>query len=289
MPTIFRHRVDIGALTANLGLVDGVQLGVDILDGWRSTPQVDAQLNPRGAADGAYGSPKWTSQERYLTVGGWYNAFGDNLAAEKMHDRIVNAFSTSEFNLSRWEAVPKSLEVRHYGQVEFFDEMEDASRWIATVVAPYPFKVSLDSVSLQTYGYQGGEFYRTYPRIYSDPYPNRTYQQVAGASATNPMVFNNVGTAPSLPTIDIHGPLEAGSWFLVNETTGEQMWAYTSLRDGQVLSIDTRRMKAMQDGYDVSHLVFGDWFGLVPGENTIRLYGATEAYAEIREARSAWK
>lgn len=289
MPTIFRHRVDIGDLTANNGPVDGAQLGIDILDGWRSTPEVSPQLNPRGAADGAYGSPKWPSQERYLTVGGWYNAFGDLAAAERISDRIVNAFSTSDFLLTRWEATPKSLTVRHYGQVVFFDELEDASRWEATLVAPYPFKVGLESKSLSTFGFAGGEYFRTYPRTYSDPYPNRTYQQVAGSSATDPISFNNVGTATYLPEITINGPLESGAWLLVNETTGEQMWAYTSLGVGQVLTINTRTMKAYQDGYDVSHLVFGEWFGLVPGQNVIRLYGAPEAYAEIREARSAWK
>ena len=86
--------------------------------------------------------------------------------------------------------------------------------------------------------------------------------------------------------------LAAGDWLLVNETTGEKLWAYTTIVSGGVISVDMMNIKALQDGYDITHLIFGDWFGLVPGINTIRLYAGPDsstAYAEITDARSAWR
>lgn len=298
MPTIFRDVVTLGnpygptenQLILNAPPADGIKIGCDLLDGWYDTPEVTAQLNSRGAGDGAYGSPKWPSSERYITIGGWYYA-DERYQAEIARERLVAFLNPKEFALTRYEVpTAKTLQVRQYGQVAFNNEMENGSRWIATLVAPYPFKESLTGTSLQTFGFTGGEFYRTYPRTYSDPYPNRTYLQVAGAAATDPIVFNNIGTATSLPTFEITGVLESGSWVLVNETTGESLWAYTTISDGQTLTIDTKRMKADQNGYDVSHLIFGEWFGLVPGENVIRLYADNSAaYAKIPSAKSAWK
>lgn len=276
MPTIFRHRVEVGDLVFNGPLVEGISFGCDIMDGWYDTAEVKPLLNPRGSADGAYASPDWPSSERYMTLGGWFITNGDPVAADRARDLLVKAFNSEGFKIIRYEAVPKVLEARMYGRVEFGSEMEDGSRWLVTVVAPYPFKYSPDFRHLQTFGFTGGVYYRTYPRVYDNPYPNFQYTRESGDEAT-PIQYDNTGTAPYFPVIRLIGPLEPGSWVLVNETTGEQLWATVNLGDRQVLTIDTKRMKADHEGYDVSHLIYGDWFGLVPGQNTVRLYASSSS------------
>lgn len=307
MSTVFRDRVVLSkeGEVDPLMIVDSDytvvpatgRIMVDLLDGWRDSDEVDPILVDQ-PDDGAYAGEGWKSKERYITVGGWIDDPASSSAAnvDAARNKLIQVVSQPEFIVTRYGSVPKSLRCRRIGKVEFFDDINVGTRWAFQAVAPNPFKYSPTSSNQVTYAFSGGDYYRLYPRTYALVTFTRTYTPVAGTSVTtNPIVFNNIGTATYKPRdVTIYGPLPSGSWELINETTGEHMWAYVDLPTvDDSLIIDMERQKATLNGYDVTHLMYGDWFGLKPGVNTIRLYAdATEsadAYVRFPNNRSAWR
>lgn len=114
-------------------------------------------------------------------------------------------------------------------------------------------------------------------------------------SVLNPLAdnatINNQGTADAYPVITITGPLLAGSWELINETTGEVQSFEIDLSTGVQLVIDNRDKTAYIGTQAVDYYLRGDWIRLIPGVNVVRL-STGEANPDARlqvSAHDTWK
>lgn len=116
-------------------------------------------------------------------------------------------------------------------------------------------------------------------------------QQVAAQPIPDTIEVVNNGDADSYPEIEIQGPLLAGTWQLINETTGEAMSFDMDLSSGVELVIDNLEKIANIGETTVDYYLRGDWIRLVPGSNIIRLVTAEpnpDARVRVRVA-DTWR
>ncbi len=78
-------------------------------------------------------------------------------------------------------------------------------------------------------------------------------------------------------TIEVTGPLDQGDWFLLNEDTGDRLWADVALTASQTITFDCYQQHATLNGSDIDADVFGDYLTLEPGTNTYRLVTGTDS------------
>ena len=96
-------------------------------------------------------------------------------------------------------------------------------------------------------------------------------------------VVTNAGSAVSKPTVRIHGPITNPT--LRNNTTANELAFGITLGAGEFLDVDFRRTTVVDQGgrnrYETKH---GTWWGIEPGQNTLRLIADSanqEAFATV--------
>ncbi len=290
MPTIFLDKVTVGDLVFNditqfpAGVV-GRGWGIDVLDGWRKTPPLDAPYTDIGLVDGEIPGEFFAAKGKFLNVGGWVHALSPAVA-DGLWDQIVLAFRRNEeLVLTRYETTPKFMRVRRVTEIERVDTAPEAFRWATTVKAGDPFKYALTpstgsgGVAGQSSG--GRTYKRTYPL---------TYTTIASGES-NQVVLNNIGQADSSRLmVSLNGPLNKGGWRLVNETTNETLKFDIGLLSTDVLEIDFHNEVALLNGAPVTVTIVGDFFRLVPGVNVLKVYADFDPAAGFDAVGySAWE
>lgn len=140
------------------------------------------------------------------------------------------------------------------------------------LVAPFPFLESLEEnqrdILILNSG--GGEIPMEIP-----------FSLALGATISEPI--ENAGNGNAFPTVRIHGTIENPS--LINQTTGKTLSiAYDMTNDTDYIDLDFYNRTAILNGAtNVMQYVSGDWWELVPGENSVKLTGATAGSAAKAE------
>ncbi len=260
-------------------------------------------------------SGAWLPAESYLTISG---SIMGNLDAQALWRRqiLLGLPTTREVAL-----VVHDIDQDRQGFVRRYDKPSfqlspTFMQFQVPLMMADPYKYGVVPVGGFMGVFTGQTWYRTYNSVgggggsgYSDTYSDtygggsgttwkRTYAQAGGtgpwrryyvqAEAAGPypdtLSVESLGTVESRRvTIQVTGPLTAGSWWLYNLATGGKQWAQLSLGPTQMLTLNSQDRTATVDGLDASHLVFGDWLTLAPGTNTYRLAAATrtDAYASV--------
>lgn len=290
MPSVFNDKVTVDDLVFNdlaempTGVV-GRGWGVDVLDGWNKTPDLEAPYTEIGLVDGEIPGEFFAAKGRFVNVGGWVHAF-DRETADTLWDQIVLGFRrNAELVITRYEPVPKFMRVRRIAPVEQVFTGPAAFRWATTVKAGDPFKYALTPLvgSAGVAGQSSGG--RTYPRTYPLTYATIT------SGESNSVVLTNAGQADSSRLIvALNGPLNKGGWRLVNETTNETIKFDIGLLSTDVLEIDFHDEVAYLNGSPVTVTIIGDFFRLVPGVNVLKVYADFDPNAGFdATGYSAWE
>lgn len=117
MSTIYRHRIEAGALVFNDPLAKPAAAqawGVDILDGWKTSPAIEVNSTSLGALrDGEDYGDYFPMRSRFVTIGG-YAVAATPADAEALHDMLVrDGFPrNADLVLARYESVPKFVRFR---------------------------------------------------------------------------------------------------------------------------------------------------------------------------------
>lgn len=293
MATIFRDKVTIGTVTFNDASAlpaETSSLGIDVLDGWTDTPEMDALITPWGGqVDGGVASPYFPVRPRYLTVGGYVVTYSRS-AAERVRDMLVrDAFPRNKsLRMTRYESTPKWLAVRRATPITFPQDLGEAFRFSFEAVAEDPFKYALEPVVVSANVKGISSSFRSYPRMYP-----LVYSGLASMDSSDHAVVVNSGTAPAHPIVTIHGPLPQGGWRLealkVGSPMAETIYFDIGLNTGDELVIDFRQQLAWLNGVSITSSVVGT-FWTVEGATTVRLFAPydPDARFEIR-TYSAWE
>lgn len=289
MPTIFRHKVTVGSVTFNEVATKptGAQYwNIDALEGWDSTTEVEVFVTSRGGSvDGDIMGEFTPARTRHLVVAGYILGTSEAIGEELAGLLIKDAFPrNTELTLTRHETTPKFLRVRRSGAVEIQRTMENGFRFQVPLMAPDPFKYSVNEVTSGLIGVSGfATGGRTYPRTYPLTYT------AMGEGGNNSADIVNSGTADTNPRVTVYGPLPKG-WRLVNETTGEDLKIDVDLASGDELYIDFSEQLVYLNDQLLAANVFGDFWKVVPGTNRIKLFGTYNVSAGfIISINSAWE
>jgi hypothetical protein len=257
----------------------------DDLDVWRSTADVNVVRAPRGVGDGDYVASRFPMKARTLMIEGMIHA-PTRLLVDQMFDLLVdNAFPLdTDITITRQEPIPKYVVGRIAGKVEDLGYFSDGMRWGATVLCADPLKYDAVNTLSATAGVSGvSTGGRTYPRVYPLVY------NITANGTGNQVTVNNVGKATTLPVITLTGPLPSG-WRMENATTGATESFAIDLGVFDTLTIDNKNKVASLNGNIINGLIAGTWWGLVPGNNIIRLFGNYDPAASFTiTAKSAWR
>jgi hypothetical protein len=293
VPTIFRDKVVAGTVTFNdrLNMPAGcVEFGLDTLDGWRKSSDLDVRSTPYGGAvDGESSNGYWSANARHLIASGYVVAL-DRMTAEEVEDIILgDAFPTNEdIVLVRYEGIPRFMRVKVTGEAEVINVGPNNFRWIVplqTVGSPFKFSYEPLQGEIGTSGAAGiSTGGRTYPRTYP-----LTYVSTDDGSGNSVALYNH-GTAPADPFVEIYGPLPKGGWRLENATTGEFIQFDVDLSSTDLLTIDFSERVARRNGYPVTALITGDFWKARRGVNVVKLYAPyDEATSFTISINSAWR
>lgn len=293
MPTLFRDKVVVDTTTFNDRTdmpVGAVDWGLDTLDGWDATSELDVISTAiGGGADGEIIADEFPARAKYMTVSGFVLA-SDRASAENLQDALWRDVfpRNTDLVLSRYEVIPKYLTVRVAGRREFVRVGPLNYRWIVPVIAPDPFKYDLlpPVASSGTAGVAGqSSGGREYPRTYP-----LEYTAVTGGGTEQAINIFNRGTAGTSPLITLHGPLVKGGWRISNETTGDDLGFDVALSSSDILVIDFASEVALLNGFPIASTIFGDFWKVVPGNNVIKLYADFDPLTSITvEIKSAWE
>lgn len=291
MTTIFRDKVTAGPANevtfndAALKPAGAVVWGLDTLEGWDRTPEIDfISTSLGGSVDGEVAAAFAPARARHLLVAGYCMA-SSRAAAASLYDVLVrDAFPRNrEILLTRYEPVPKFLRVRVSAPRQIDPVGPTNFRWVAELTAVDPFRYGLTVISgsAGVAGQSSGG--RTYPRTYPLEYATVT------EGSANSVTLVNEGTAGSFPFATLHGPIEPG-WRLSNDTTDKAVQFDIGLGSGDELEIDFRQGTARLNGFPITALITGDFWEVEPGPNIIRLYGTFDPSASFDiSANSAWE
>lgn len=289
MTTIYRDQVNIGDFVFNTDTPLYYDFRIDSIAGWDDGPDLDINISDYGVADGG-SAGFFPAKAKYMQIEGYVEC-GNRVGMEDVKTILSQAFPRNiDIVIQRLSPVPKQMTIRRAGKIEYphdEDGYEDALRFVVQVVAPDPFRYSTAETILTTGISTPDESGRIYPRVYP-----LVYDPVAGADTGNLGVsFTNVGSASSYPITIVEGPVSAGGWQVVNDTTGQRLTFDISVGAGQTLEIDHANHSLRFNGYPFSSRAEGEWWPLIPGENFIRLTSSVfDAAASLEiHARSSWE
>lgn len=264
---------------------NAIKMGVDQLDGWRTTADLNVIRTQRGVGDGDYVASRFPKKSRMLIISGYITA-PTRANVDTLFDLLVsNAFpQDTDITLRRNEPVPKYVVCRLAGEVEDVQYMPEGMRWTATLLCPDPLKYDAVNTLIASAGVSGvSTGGRTYPRTYP-----LSYNTTANGS-NNQVTLVNVGTANTYPTVTVNGPMPSG-WRVENSTTGDYFSFDTDLAVTDVLVVDCKNKVATLNGSPINGLINGEWWPLRSGSNIVRLYGNYDPAAGFTvSAQSAWR
>lgn len=106
-----------------------------------------------------------------------------------------------------------------------------------------------------------------------------------GATVIEPI--DNAGNGNAFPNVRIYGTIENPS--LINQTTGKTLSiTYDMTLDTDYIDLDFYNRTAILNGTtNVMQYISGDWWELIPGENSIKLTGASAGGAA--KAEFSWR
>jgi phage-related protein len=298
LPSIFSDKItlshDAGGCAFNdpVSLTDwpgATRVRIDDMPGWMSTADLDVIRTQRGVGDGDYIAKRFPFKSRMLLIEGFVMA-ASRAALESIWDLIqIQAFPANlDIKLTRYETVPKYVMARLAGPVEVtqFLPAEGGMRFRATLLCADPFKYdALNTISGGPTGVSGiSSGGRTYPRVYPLVY------NISASGSGNSITVYNAGTGIAYPTITITGPLPSG-WRIENSTTGmQESFAIDLTTVSDTLVIDNKNKTALLNGAPINGLISGDWWGLSPKTNVIRLFGNYDPSADFSiTAKSVWR
>lgn len=289
MPTLFQDRVVINGVVFNdrnaMPIPGLIYWGLDVLDPWDSTPEIDMVFARIGVVDGEIPGEVAAYAGKQYTIGGYVLA-EDREIAQSAWETIVRDVIPrgADVVIRRDEPTPKFTTVRLNGPREPQWVGPTGFRWAAQARAYDSFRYAVEpwegeaGVAGQI---QGG---RVYPRVYP-----LVYNLNASGGTTRVEALNSGTSDTPKWYVNLSGPLAAGSWRIVNETTGALLRIGVEVPEGSLLTIDMQAETATLDGAIVNATVTGDFFRLVPGVNMIRLFGDYDPAARINvTAYSAW-
>lgn len=288
MPTIFRDKIEInGAVFNDITNMpaQALHFGVDILDGWSSTSEIEAVFTPLGGTDGAIPSAFFPARPRQLTIGGFVEA-ENRSDREWLEDYIKGVVfqRNKELILVRHESIPKFVRVRVSGQREILaNPTQTGFRWSVPLTAADPIKYGLTEITGTTgvSGFSTGGF--EFPIVFPLVFTFLVVEEGSGITVTNE------GTGSSSPIMTLYGPLNKG-WYLENLTTGQSIRFDVALSASDTLVIDFRQEIATLNGSIVTATIVGDFWRLVPGSNQIKLFANFEQLAGFSlSAYSSWE
>jgi hypothetical protein len=232
--------------------------------------------------------------EAYYTIVGSIDHRGDWAALEESRGLLFAGLLGGERSvqvLDERAGVDKQIFVRAYDTPELVPFGAAILPFSFPLVAPDPYKYALEPVTGNMGVFTGQKWFREYdPVTFARTYElgsawSRTYAQ---AVPTGPfptaLTLTSPGDATSRRvTITVTGPLTAGDWWLLNETTGGRLWVEVPVLSSQELVLDMAARTARLSGSPVDHLVYGDWLSMAPGPNLFRLVSGTssEAFAFV--------
>jgi hypothetical protein len=264
---------------------NAIKMGVDQVDGWRQTADLNVVRAPRGVGDGDYIANRFPKKSRMLTISGYIMA-ATRADVDTLFDLLVTkAFPQDiDITLRRNEPIPKYVVCRLAGGIDDVQYMPEGMRWSATVLCADPLKYDAVNTLTASAGVSGvSTGGRTYPRTYP-----LTYNTTANGS-NNQVTLVNAGTASTYPKVTVVGPLPSG-WRVENSSTGDYFSFDTDLAVTDVLVVDCKNKMATLNGSPINGLISGEWWPLRTATNIIRLYGNYDPAAGFTiTAQSAWR
>lgn len=279
------------------------------VDGWYDGAVPRAEMFPNGAGPGATPVGPWDDAEAYYLFRGAIIA-DDRATLHQRRRALLEALPSDEtvsFTVLDDDDVDLQAFVRRYDKPTIELVTGNLLTFQIPLVAFDPLKYAAESLDGSMGVFTGDTWFRsdfldTAPtpdegyRVYtldSGTTYYRTYTQETSVGVFQPAaVLTSEGDATSRKlTIAVTGPLTQGDWHLVNEATGDELWADLSLSAGQTIVFDCYTQRATIDGAPVDSLVFGDFLTLEPGDNTYRLVSGQQSsgFASITTALPAYK
>lgn len=285
MSTIYRDLVDVGGFIFNTPTPIYYDFRIDTMDGWFDGPDVDVIISEYGVADGG-SAGFFPAKSKYVYIRG-YVRINDRVEGEQVKTIIGTAFPrNTDIEVVRNSPVPTKMTMRRASKIEFQQDFEQGLSFNLSMVATDPFRYSVNDapiiIGISTPDESGREYPRTYPLQYIG---------VVGGGGNLGENFQNLGNANSYPISRVTGPLTAGGWQIINETTGQRLTFNISLTVEQTLEVNHANHTLKMNGYPTIVPAEGDWWALVPGNNFIRLTSSefnVDAQLELI-AQSAWE
>lgn len=275
---------------------DDYNFKITQFDGWFDGLEPDAVWVSAGGGAGAVASGPWVAKEKAYVLAGRILAAPDQQGilrrmllaalpynAEASIVCLGNGLDPDQQVFVRCASQPK---LTAGSQLQF----------TFTLTALDPYRYGLTPLTGSVGVYIGQTWYETYLFNGTSGYWYEIFSSSAGGwfetfdqsvpSGPYPdgLTLISTGDASSRRVIaTVTGPLSLGDWWLLNETTGDRLWADVALDAGQSLVFDSRRELATLGGSDVSSRVRGDWLTLEPGGNLFRLVAGSQsdAYASF--------
>jgi hypothetical protein len=134
----------------------------DSIDGWDDTADLNISIVNFGTSDGGYPANRFPAKERYITLQGACQASSRALAEKSMDDLVRACPPGKDFNIVRYESIPKRVNGRLASAIEFPQRFENEFRWMFTFVIPEAIKESATVNSGFINSWVGGLIYRNY-------------------------------------------------------------------------------------------------------------------------------
>lgn len=263
-------------------------------DGWFARAAPDAVYVANGGGPGVVASGPWLPKEKLRRLTGRIVASRDaqGIMLRSLYAALPVDADAPLICYGNGLDVDLQVWVRNYDAP---DITVGSALWFSfPLLSVDPYKYALMPLSGAMGVFTGQTWYRTYTlpgtawiRTYTLPSSKwvRTYQQLVSSGAyPDSLQITSSGDVPSRRvTTTVVGPLDAGDWWISNDTTGEQLVSSFGLTAAQTLVIDSQNQLALLNGADVSSGMFGDWPTLAPGTNTFRLVAgaASTAFATV--------
>jgi hypothetical protein len=264
-------------------------------DIWDATPSLDVILVPNAGGSGAVAAGEWVEKEKYGTLAG-RAAIVTRADYDDFRRTLLTAVAPgaeSELVVEDDDGVQRRMFVM---RADAITPTWVANRWCAytvPLVAPDPGKYDVGTVEGLVGVWTGDQWFRQYQlasgkwvRRFAEPATvwERDYQQAVVTGLPVAVQLASPGDDWSdRVSVTVTGPLTQGDWYVLEETTGDKMWAELSLVAGQSLVFDSFAKQVTLNGSDVTDLMFGEWLRLPPGTSTWRLVAGqqSDGFAQI--------
>jgi len=263
------------------------------LEGWWDTVAPEPAMQSIGAPGSVAAGP-WVERERYVTISG-YNIGVDPWAMRRLLLAGFPPDTDVPVVVTYPDGFAEQMWLRPYDKLGLEPKGQQL-RFQLPLVALDPWKYTAQAVAGTMGVFTGDAWFRSYVldtapspdqayRTYSldvTPNPDRGYRQHIQAQDPNAaapaLLLTSDGDVGSRRvTVEVTGPLTQGDWHMVNELTGDQLFADLGLVAGQTVVFDCFNQRATLNGTSVDSLVFGDYLSFEPGANTYRLVAGNQS------------